>query len=93
MSRTAFKTVTYGLMHLVVAIAVAFAVTRNWQVALAVGLIEPLVQTLAYNFHERAWSSAGAKAGERPALSLVHAHRRNSDWAGGAGAAIERGPM
>jgi uncharacterized membrane protein len=70
MSRAALKTLTYGLMHLVVAIAVAYAVTRNWQAALAVGLIEPFVQTVAYNFHERAWS----KAGDRPALQFLHAH-------------------
>lgn len=70
MPRPALKTLTYGLMHLVVAVAVAYAVTRNWQAALAVGLIEPLVQTFAYNFHERAW----AKAGARPALRFAHAH-------------------
>lgn len=70
MSRAALKTITYGLMHLVVAVAVAYAVTGNWQAALAVGLIEPLVQTFAYNFHERAW----AKAGARPALQFLHAH-------------------
>ncbi len=70
MSRAALKTLTYGVMHLVVAVTVAYAVTRSWQAALAVGLIEPLVQTVAYNFHERAW----AKAGERPALHFSHAH-------------------
>lgn len=70
MPRAALKTLTYGLMHLVVAVAVAYAVTRNWQAALAVGLLEPLVQTLAYNFHERAWS----KAGEKPAFAFSHAH-------------------
>ncbi len=70
MPRPALKTLTYGLMHLVVAVAVAYAVTRSWQAALAVGLIEPLVQTVAYNFHERAW----AKAGARPAFRFAHAH-------------------
>lgn len=70
MPRPALKTLTYGLMHLVVAVAVAYAVTRSWQAALAVGLIEPLVQTVAYNFHERAW----AKARARPAFRFAHAH-------------------
>lgn len=70
MPRPALKTLTYGLMHLVVAVAVAYAVTRSWQAALAVGLIEPLVQTVAYNFHERAW----AKAGARSAFRFAHAH-------------------
>jgi uncharacterized membrane protein len=70
MSRAARKTLTYGLMHLIVAVTVAYAVTRSWQAALAVGLVEPLVQTVAYNFHERAW----AKAGDRAAFGIAHAH-------------------
>ncbi|MDF1679798.1 DUF2061 domain-containing protein [Ponticaulis sp.] len=52
------KTITYGLMHLTVAIAVAFALTRNWHAALAIGLIEPFVQTIAYTVHEKLWSRA-----------------------------------
>lgn len=73
MTKPALKTLTYGAMHRVVAVAVAFAVTRSWQAALAVGLIEPVVQTRAYNFHERAWSKAGATP--RPhGKRLAHAH-------------------
>jgi uncharacterized membrane protein len=56
--RLALKTLTYATMHLTVAVAVAYALTRNWHIALAVGLIEPLVQTVAFNLHERAWSRA-----------------------------------
>ena len=52
------KTITYGLMHLTVAVAVAFALTRNWHAALAIGLIEPFVQTIAYTVHEKLWSRA-----------------------------------
>ena len=54
------KTLSYALMHLGVAMAVAFALTRNWQAALAIGMIEPLVQTLAYSLHERAWARGSA---------------------------------
>jgi uncharacterized membrane protein len=56
MPRLALKTFTYGVMHLVVAVAVAFALTRDWRVALAIGIIEPIVQTVAYALHERFWS-------------------------------------
>ena len=52
------KTASYALMHLVVAMTVAFALTGSWQAALAIGLIEPMVQTIAYTVHERAWSRA-----------------------------------
>jgi uncharacterized membrane protein len=62
MNRALLKTGTYCVMHLVVAILVAFALTRNWHVALAVGLVEPFVQTFAFALHERIWSRAGAQA-------------------------------
>ena len=54
--RLALKTLTYACMHLTVAVAVAYALTRNWHIALAVGLIEPMVQTVTFNLHERAWA-------------------------------------
>ncbi len=54
--RSAVKTVSYAMMHLAVAMTVAFALTRNWHAALAIGLVEPFVQTLAYSLHERAWA-------------------------------------
>jgi uncharacterized membrane protein len=53
--RGALKTLSYSLMHLVVAMSVAFALTGDWRAALAIGLIEPAVQTAAYAIHERIW--------------------------------------
>lgn len=53
---TALKPVTYSIMHLCVAVTVAFVLTRDWRIALGVGVIEPMVQTLAYMLHEKAWS-------------------------------------
>ena len=53
------KPVTYSLMHLTVAIAVAYALTRDWRIALGVGVIEPMVQTVAYMLHEKAWAAGG----------------------------------
>lgn len=58
MNRTLLKTCTYALMHLTVAIIVAFALTRSWRIALAVGVVEPIVQTFAFAIHERLWSRA-----------------------------------
>lgn len=71
-SRSAMKTASYALMHLVVAMAVAFALTRDWRAALAIGLVEPMVQTLAYTLHERAWSRSPQRDG---AGSAVCAHQ------------------
>ena len=45
---TAFKPLTYSMIHLTVAISVAYVLTRDWRIALGVGVIEPMVQTVAY---------------------------------------------
>jgi uncharacterized membrane protein len=58
MNRTLVKTCTYAVMHFVVAILVAYALTRNWHIALAVGIVEPVVQTFAFALHERLWTKA-----------------------------------
>lgn len=51
----ALKIASYGVMHLVVAMLVAFAITRDWRMALAIGMVEPFFQTIAYSFHDRIW--------------------------------------
>lgn len=56
MTRTLKKTATYSVMHMIVAVGVAFALTGSWIIALGIGLVEPMVQTAAYHLHERAWS-------------------------------------
>lgn len=49
------KTATYAIMHLTVAILVAYALTLDWRKALAIGIVEPFVQTFAFALHERFW--------------------------------------
>ena len=61
MRRTILKTATYAVMHFSVAIGVAYALTRNWHVALAVGIVEPAVQTVAFAIHEKLWARHAAK--------------------------------
>lgn len=56
-----YKTVTYAIMHLAVAVGVAFALTQNWAIAFSIGLIEPMVQTVFYAFHERVWTRVGRR--------------------------------
>ncbi|OYX56598.1 MAG: hypothetical protein B7Y86_07365 [Brevundimonas subvibrioides] len=59
--RIAVKTVTYGVMHFVVAVTVAFAITQNWRIALTVGVIEPLVQMVFFAVHDRIWAVREAR--------------------------------
>lgn len=63
----ALKTVTYGLMHFTVAVAVAYALTRDWRIALAIGTIEPLVQTVFFTVHDQVWSRIEARRARRAA--------------------------
>ena len=58
---TAKKTFSYSMMHLVVAITVAYALTRDWRAALAIGMIEPVFQTIGFVIHERVWARIAAK--------------------------------
>ena len=60
MARAAAKSVTYAAAHFTGAVGVAFALTGSWSAALAVGLVEPLVQTGIYNAHEWAWGRGAA---------------------------------
>lgn len=57
----AAKTASYSVMHLVVAVTVAFALTHDWRAALALGLVEPVFQTVAFAAHERAWARIGRR--------------------------------
>ncbi|HMP62062.1 DUF2061 domain-containing protein [Phenylobacterium sp.] len=68
MKKTAAKTLTYSLMHLVVAFSVAYALTRDWRAALAIGMVEPVFQTIAFALHERAWERAERRGARRRTL-------------------------
>jgi uncharacterized membrane protein len=71
LGRVALKTVTYGLMHFTVAVSVAFALTRDIRLALAIGTIEPLVQTLFFTVHDRVWTRLEARKARRRALAAT----------------------
>lgn len=49
------KTLSYYIMHLVVAMAVGYLVTGSWAMAIAFSLLEPTVQAVAFFFHEKFW--------------------------------------
>ena len=53
------KTASYYVMHMAVAVVVAWVITRNWQMALTISMIEPVVQAGAYFWHERWWAARG----------------------------------
>jgi uncharacterized membrane protein len=64
------KTISFGIVHFTVAFAVAFALTGSLVIGGLVALIEPLVNTMAYHYHEKAWSRIRARAAMQPAAVL-----------------------
>ncbi len=50
------KTGTFAAVHFTVAFSVAYLLTGSLGIASAIALIEPAANTVAYLFHERAWS-------------------------------------
>ena len=54
--RTLKKTLSYYIMHISVAMIVAYLITGNWLMAATLSLIEPTVQAFAFFFHEKVWN-------------------------------------
>ena len=71
LKQIALKTVTYGVMHFTLAVLVAFALTRDIRIALAIGTIEPLVQTIFFTLHDRVWTRIEARKAARRAASEI----------------------
>ena len=66
------KTVTFALVHMGVAFGVGYAMTGSLAVGGALAVVEPLVNTVAYFFHEKAWTFFGAA---RHATTRDHASK------------------
>ncbi|WP_335950182.1 DUF2061 domain-containing protein [Acinetobacter pittii] len=55
--RTLKKTLSYYIMHIIVAMLVAYFVTGNIWMALTLSMLEPTVQAFAFFFHEKIWAA------------------------------------
>lgn len=49
------KTVTFAVLHMTTAFLVAWTMTGSIAVGGAVALVEPVVNTVVYFFHEKVW--------------------------------------
>jgi uncharacterized membrane protein len=56
------KTVTFAITHMGVAFLVGWALTGSAAIGGALALVEPLVNTVAYFFHEKLWERRNAAA-------------------------------
>ena len=55
------KTCSYSIMHVLVAISVAYIISGDIYIALGIGLIEPVIQTFFYFIHENIWKNIKLK--------------------------------
>ncbi len=60
------KTVSFAIVHMLVAFGVVYLMTGSLALGGAVALIEPLVNTIAYFFHEKVWERWTAKRSTTP---------------------------
>ncbi|ATG74775.1 hypothetical protein CGX12_02425 [Zobellella denitrificans] len=56
-----YKTITFALVHFTVAFTVAWLLSGDVLVGGLIALVEPMVNTVAYFFHEKAWSKFGRR--------------------------------
>jgi len=56
------KTLSFAVVHFIVAFSVGFALTGSLAVGGAIAVIEPMLNTVAYFFHEKAWERVRAPA-------------------------------
>ena len=56
------KTFTFTVLHFSVAFSVAYALTGSLGISSAVALVEPMVNTVAFYFHEKTWQKFGGKS-------------------------------
>jgi len=49
------KTMTFAMIHMSVAFTVGYLMTGDVMVGGALALVEPMVNTVAYYFHEKVW--------------------------------------
>ncbi len=53
--RLLLKSTTYCMTHITVATAVAYSLTGDLAAALGIGLIEPVIQSFVFAFHDWLW--------------------------------------
>ena len=59
------QTASFAVLHFSVAFGIAYALTGSVSIAGALALIEPLANTVAFFFHERAWVRISWRAPQR----------------------------
>jgi uncharacterized membrane protein len=67
------KTMSFAVVHFTVAFSVAYLMSGNLLVGGAIALVEPVVNTVAYHFHEQVWNRVNSAAVAAPGQLLSQA--------------------
>ena len=68
------KTITFALMHFTIAFSVVYLVTGSIALGGVVAVIEPLLNTVGYFFHEKAWDKARRRKNAAQFTPAGHLH-------------------
>ncbi|MBD9499783.1 DUF2061 domain-containing protein [Pseudomonas sp. PDM17] len=70
------KTVTFTLMHFMIAFSVAYALTGSITVGGLVAVVEPLCNAVGFHFHEKFWKriEGSAAVDSAPTPHWIHRH-------------------
>lgn len=64
MSQNFAKTLSFACLHFVVGFSVTYAFTGSIAIAGGVALVEPIVNSVVFYFHELGWQRAGKSSSE-----------------------------
>ncbi|MCA3255641.1 MAG: DUF2061 domain-containing protein [Alphaproteobacteria bacterium] len=70
MPRDLMKTLTYLSIHLTIGFSVAYALTGSVAIAGGIALIEPVINAVAFFFHEKAWAFDWSRLTLDPSASV-----------------------
>ena len=59
------KTMTFACVHFSVAFTVTYLLTGSWVLGGLIALVEPMINTVAYFFHEKAWERIDRRRDKR----------------------------
>lgn len=66
------KSATFGVMHVITAFSVTYAMTGSLTVAGVVTLVEPIVNTVMHYFFDKYWDHPRAQAVRQAVARTVH---------------------
>lgn len=69
------KTLTFTVMHFIIAFSVAYALTGSKAVGGLVAAVEPLCNSVGFYFHEKIWKRFEKDGAPRPASAHGWLHR------------------